>query len=91
MDRLNLLFQKDRIEWEYYNKEYGKLEDELSKISSIPDTSKKDYGYIENILDQDFTEIYSKLTPENKRSFWQSIIKQIYIGEDHQIKSVDFL
>lgn len=91
MDRLNLLFQKERIEWEYYNKEYSNLEEELSKISIIRNESEKDYTYIENILNQDFTEIYSKLTPENKRSFWQSIIKQIYITENHQIEKVDFL
>lgn len=91
MDRLNLLFQKERIEWDYYNKEYSRLEEELSKISSVPKVCEKDYSYIENILSQDFHEIYDKLTPENKRSFWQSIIKQIYIDEDSQIKSVDFL
>ena len=32
MQRLNLLFQKERIEWDYYNEEYEKLTTELSSL-----------------------------------------------------------
>lgn len=33
MSRLNMLFQKGRIEWDYYNEEYTKLDNELKSLS----------------------------------------------------------
>lgn len=91
MSRLNMLFQKGRIEWDYYNDEYTKLDNELKSLSPVIEIQKKDYSHIESLLEQDFISIYSKLTDENKRAFWQSVIKQIYITEDHQVEKVDFL
>lgn len=91
MSRLNMLFQKGRIEWDYYNEEYTKLDNELKSLSPVIEIQKKDYSHIESLLEQDFISIYSKLTDENKRAFWQSVIKQIYITEDHQVEKVDFL
>lgn len=90
MNRLNMLFQKDRIEWDYYNKEYELLEQELKSIQVVK-PSKKDYSYLESLLNHDFIQIYSNLNEENKRSFWQSIIKEIYLTKDHNIDKADFL
>lgn len=90
INRLNILFQKERIEWGYYNKEYERLSQELKNVQ-IPKFPKKDYSYIESLLKHDFKLIYSQLSAENKRSFWQSIIQEIHLTEDHKIKGVDFL
>ncbi|MGC4019143.1 MAG: recombinase family protein [Muricomes sp.] len=91
MKRLNLLFQKERIEWEYYNREYSNLEKELEEMSVVQKVPQQDYSYVENLLQSNFREIYSKLTPENKRSFWQSTLNQIFLTANSQISKVDFL
>ena len=41
LDRLNLLFQKDRITWEYYAAEYDRIEKELKEISTALPGSRK--------------------------------------------------
>ena len=91
LDRLNLLFQKGRIEWDYYNKEYNKIEKELRKLSSVQSENKRDFTYLENLLKTNFKDMYASLSPENRRAFWRSIIKQIYLNEDCTVKYIDFL
>ena len=36
LERLNLLFQKGRVSYEYYEKEYDSLEKELQTVNIIP-------------------------------------------------------
>lgn len=91
MNRINVLFQKERIEWSYYNKEYERLDSELKEISFVAAPDSKNYDAIDNLLQQDFRSIYEKLTKQNKQAFWHSIIQQIYIDEEHHIYKVDFL
>ncbi len=91
LERLNLLFQKSRIDWDYYNKEYNRIEDELRKLNEIRPEAHKDFSYLENLLRTDFKNMYQKLTNENRRSFWRSTISQIHLNEDYTVKHVDFL
>lgn len=91
LERLNLLFQKGRIEWDYCSQEYDRIEKELRELSLIRPQEEKDFTYLEELLRTDFRNIYSSLSMENRRAFWRSIIKQIHINEDHVVKYVDFL
>jgi len=91
LERLNMLYQKGRIEWDYYNQEYDRIEKELHEIMNIPKESTRDFTYLEELLSSDFLNIYHQLTLENRRSFWRSIIKEIYLNDDCTIKHVDFL
>lgn len=91
LERLNLMFQKDRIDWEYYNKEYDRIEKELKELSLIQPEPERDFSDLEQLLQTDFKTIYNKLTPENKRAFWRSTIKEIHLNEDYTVKYVDFL
>lgn len=91
LERLNVLYQKGRIEWEYYNNEYDRIQDELNKLLNTPPEQNHDYSELEDLLNSDFKTMYLKLTPENRRAFWRSTIKQIYLNENGSIKSVDFL
>lgn len=91
LDRLNLLFQKGRIEWEYYNKEYNEIEKELRELSLTRPEEKRDFTYLENLLKTDFRNMYASLSPENRRAFWRSTIEQIHLNEDSTIKYIDFL
>lgn len=90
MERLNMLFQKERVTWEYYNKEYEKLEDELKQAHFIAPNLRNDYAHIEELLDSDWKEMYASLSPDNKRAFWRSILKEIHLNEEYQVESVDF-
>lgn len=91
LERLNLLFQKGRIEWEYYSAEYDRIEKEISELSNIRPESEKDFSYIEELLKNDFRAMYGQLSQENRRAFWRSMIKEIYLNEDYTVKDVDFL
>lgn len=90
-ERLNLLFQKGRISFEYYESEYDKLEKELSEVNSAEEILKKDYSYLESLLDSDFVTMYHGLSPENKRNFWQQIIEEIRVTEKGDVEEVIFL
>lgn len=90
LQRLNMLFQKERISWEYYNGEYEKLEAELNVITAPIQEHERDYSYIESVLGDDFQNIYRTLSPENKRAFWQSLIKEIHLNPDNTVNCVDF-
>ena len=91
LERLNFLFQKSRIEWDYYNKEYERIEQELKSLHEIHPERQKDYSDLEELLKTDFKSMYQKLTPENQRSFWRSTIKEIYLKDDYTVNYVDFL
>lgn len=90
LDRLNLLFQKERITWEYYNAEYDRIEKELKELNNVQPEPKRDFSDLEDLLRTDFKSIYEKLTPENRRSFWRSTIKEIHLNDDYTVKNVDF-
>lgn len=91
LERLNFLFQKERIDWEYYNKEYDRIENELKELAPVQPMEQRDYSHLENILNTNFKVMYGNLTPENRRAFWRSTIKEIFLNDDSTIKYVDFL
>lgn len=91
LDRLNFLFQKGRIEWDYYNEEYSRVESELNNLQKVLPEPAPNYSYLEELLNTDFRTMYDQLSQENRRAFWRSIIQEIHINEDSTITSVDFL
>ena len=91
LERLNLLFQKGRISFDYYDEEYTRLEQELSTINATPIEPDRDLSYLDELLQTDFKEMYNSLTLENRRAFWRSTILQIHLNDDCTVKEVDFL
>lgn len=54
LERLNILFQKGRVDWDYYSKEYDTLEEEKKQLAvSVPEP-EQDYTFIENLLQKEF-------------------------------------
>ena len=90
MERLNILFQKGRVSWEYYSQEYDSLEKEKSDLKNVIVEPEPDYSFIESLLEKDFRGIYASLAPENKRSFWKNTIREIHLKNDHTVDYVDF-
>lgn len=92
MERLNILFQKGRISYDYYDKEYQRLEREYSASAAFCEEEEtRNLHYVEELLKTDFRQMYDSLSPENRRSFWRSTIQEIYLNDDNTIKAVDFL
>ncbi len=90
-ERLNLLFQKGRVDWEYYNKEYDRIETELKELSRSRQEEQRDFTYLENLLKTDFRSMYDSLSLENRRAFWRSVVEEIHLREDSAIEYIDFL
>ena len=91
LERLNLLFQKGRVEWEYYNKEYSRIEYELKEALAIQPEIGRDVSYVNEIIQSDFRSMYAKLSLENRRAFWRSIVSDIHVAKDSTVKEVNFL
>lgn len=91
MDRLNILFQKGRINWDYYSAEYDSLEEEKRQLTVIVPEPEQDYSFIEELLQRDFRSIYNSLTPENRRAFWRNTIRQIHLTPEYTVDFVDFI
>ena len=79
MSRLNLLFQKDRITWDYYSKEYDALESEKNGLKAIIIEPESDYSSVESLLQKDFLAIYHSLAEENRRTFWRNKIGRAHV------------
>ena len=91
LERLNLLFQKGRIEWEYYSLEYDRIEQQIKELLNVRPDVEKDFSHLEELLQTDFKNMYNQLSQENRRAFWRSMIKEIYLNDDYTVKDVDFL
>lgn len=90
MNNLNVMFQKERITFEYYDKEYMRLENELKEIKNVVVEEPKNFKHIENVLESNFVEMYNGLNMENRQAFWHNLIKEIVVDENGKIVRVDF-
>lgn len=90
LERLNLLFQKERISWEYYDREYEKIQNKLKTIAPAKKKSKRNINYLDNVLKSNFKEMYESLSKENRQSFWQNTIREIHLGDDSAVTSIEF-
>lgn len=92
LQRLTNAYLKGRIDEDFYDSEYEKIqkiikENELDSISE----NKFDVDSLAATFNEEWLIIYDQLTRENKRTFWKNVIKQINFNDDKTIKSVDFL
>ena len=81
----------DLIDKELYNKDYKKYKSQIEILESeqIAEPEEKDFSKIEKLITLDF-KIYDRLSRDNKRKFWLSIIDKIYIN-DGKIQEIIFL
>ena len=92
LERLTNAYLKGRIDEDFYDSEYEKIqkiikENELDSVSE----NKFDANSLAATFNEEWLIIYDQLTRENKRTFWKNVIKQINFNDDKTIKSVDFL
>lgn len=91
LDKLKDLYLDDLIDKETYQTDYKKYTQELTELEvKKTEIKQRDFSKIEKILNSNYINIYNKLTTENKKRFWLSIIDKIYIS-DGTIKEITFL
>ena len=91
LDRLNLLFQKGRITWNYYNEQSRLLEQEKLQLPAETAAPDPDDSALISALQGNFRAAYRLLSPENRRAFWRNTIRQIHLKPDSTIDFIDFL
>lgn len=93
LSRLNLLFQKGRIDENYYDNEYDKLTESIKKYEALTkDLSEGPCKPLFEAFSGDWQNMYCKLDNGHKRAFWHDKIKGIYINPDtHKICGFNFL
>lgn len=87
MDRLNYMFQKNRIKIDDYEKQYSELEKRLDEIeNAVPRTV--DLSAVREFLNSDILDLYTTIPREDKRAAWRSIIDEIviYKNGEHVVK-----
>lgn len=88
-ERLNYLFEKGRIKIDDYEKKYDELERKIEVLKS--DDVQIDYASIKKTFDVGWKEMYSALSPERKKIFLHSVIKEIRISKDKEINDIIFM
>lgn len=88
-ERLNYLFEKGRIKIDDYEKKYDDIE---RKIDSMKAEDKQiDFESVKKTFSVGWKEMYLSLTPERKKIFLHSTIKEIRISENKGIQDIIFV
>ena len=91
LSRLKELYLNEVIDLEEYKRDYEALSAQLEERPAPPPAPRPNFEAVEAFLAQDFRQIYDTLDREEKRTLWRSIIKEIRIDNDQQVKGLSFL
>lgn len=80
MERLNYMFEKDRISIAEYDKKYTDLEKQLEALEAAP--APVDLSRVRDFLNSDVMDIYEGLSREDKRAAWRQIIDNMIVNPD---------
>lgn len=85
LNRLNYMFQKNRISIDDYEKQYDILERKIKDAES--NQPKVNTSHLLELKELNLEEYYHKLNDESKRAFWREYIDKIIFNPDgnHQI------
>ena len=87
MKKLNLMYRKDRIEEEEYEKDYAELEAELKKLEAVEKPEERDLTALVKLMESDYRTIYEALDRPHRKAFWRNIIKEFAVDDNRQIIS----
>lgn len=90
LERLNNMFLKGRITEEYYDKEYERISELISKNENHRDIEEKKKKLIQTFSGS-WKEAYLSLDKLHKKLFWRSVIKEIIVDENMNVVDVIFL
>lgn len=89
--RLEVIYMTGNKSDEEYITEAKQINDAIKKAESETRNAAddRDLTNIKEILSIDFKSIYNTLSPEDKRRFWRTLIKRIYIN-GNRVEHVEF-
>lgn len=89
--RLEVIYMTGNKSDEEYITEAKQINDAIKKAESETRNAAddRDLTNIKEILSTDFKSIYNTLSPEDKRRFWRTLIKRIYIN-GNRVERVEF-
>lgn len=89
--RLEVIYMTGNKSDEEYITEAKQINDAIKKAESETRNAAddRDLTNIKEILSTDFKSIYNTLSPEDKRRFWRTLIKRIYI-DGNRVERVEF-
>ncbi len=91
LTRLNLLFQKGRIQEAYYEEQYAILSEKLNAYELPPRTAAPKSCQMLSSLKGGWLTLYDNLSISHKKAFWKGILKEITIDKDsHKINGFTF-
>lgn len=80
INRLKDLYLNELITLDEYKLDKETLTEEYNTIPDMIEPPR-DLSHLKNLLDQDIETIYTTLSPEEKREFWSSFVKEIHISK----------
>ena len=90
LKKLKDLYVNDLIDIEEYKKDYQVYQAALNQLPEAVDEKPPDFAAVEALLQNNFRQIYEKLTREEKRTLWRSAIKEIRIDNENNITGISF-
>lgn len=93
ISRLNNMFQKGRIDEDYYDEQYLRLNEKLNKEQAEQKiVSLESYRPLQEQFSGDWLGIYRNLDSAHKRTFWRRAISTINVDpETHKLCGFKFL
>lgn len=90
LNRLKELYVNEMIDLDDYRRDYEQYTAQLAE--PLPEQEPRpNFEAIEAVVQEGFRHTYDELTPEAKRTFWRSIIKEIHVNSSNEITRIIFL
>lgn len=88
LQKLKELYLNDLITMDEFKVDREKLMQQLDKIKSDDSQPVKDLSYLKNFLKTDFENIYGSLSIPEKRELWRSIIREIRVDHERNVRII---
>ena len=87
-DRLKDLYINGLIDLDEYKADREQIESEISSLTAQKPLRAPDMSSLKDLLSSDFESLYGTFTPEEKRFFWRSIIKEIRFDKNRNFEVI---
>lgn len=92
LSRLKELYVNEMIDFNEYRQDYELYMSQLAQQASpVVREERPNFEAVESILAKGFRIIYDSFKPEEKRTLWRSVIKEIHVDKERNITGVVFL
>lgn len=88
MQKLKELYLNDLITMDEFKTDREKLMLQLDKVKADESHPVKDLSYLKDFLKTDFENIYGSLSVPEKRELWRSIIREIRVDQDKNVRII---